>query len=139
MTRVTTLKLGYVTNGWLRFLPAVRVAVATAVSRCSIVPHHLSTGLRAFEQVVKPAYGTGGLGLQVLADLSTVKNGDVKEQSSLIVQQYIASPLLLDNRKFSVRLYAVSFADVPQFLSSTASACAGCTSRHTASSQAVAI
>ena len=89
--------------------------------------------------MVKPAYGTGGLGLQVLADLSTVKNGDVKEQSGLIVQQYIASPLLLDNRKFSVRLYAVSCADVPQFLSSTAEACAGCAPRHTASSQPFAI
>jgi hypothetical protein len=58
--------------------------------------------------VVKPAYGTGGLGLQVLADLSAIAKADVKEQSGLIVQQYIASPLLLDSRKFSVRLYAVS-------------------------------
>ena len=68
--------------------------------------------MRALEQVVKPAYGTGGLGLQVLADLSTIENGDVKEQSDLIVQQYITSPLLLNNRKFSVRLYAVSCADM---------------------------
>jgi hypothetical protein len=70
--------------------------------------------MRAFEQVVKPAYGTGGLGLEVLADLSTVENGDVEEQSGLIVQQYISSPLLLNNRKFSVRLYVVSSTDVPQ-------------------------
>ena len=48
----------------------------------------------------------------MLADLSTVENGDVKEQSGLIVQQYITSPLLLNNRKFSVRLYAVSCADM---------------------------
>ena len=53
--------------------------------------------------VVKPAYGSGGLGLQVVANLSSV----TKDQAGFVVQRYITSPLLLDRRKFSVRLYAV--------------------------------
>ena len=77
-----------------------------------IVPHHYKLMDSSRYQVVKPAHGTGGLGLRVLADLNDVTKADVQEQSGLIAQQYITSPLLLDNRKFSVRLYAVSCISV---------------------------
>ena len=59
--------------------------------------------------VIKPAYGSGGLGLRIVANLSSVEEG----QAGFVVQRYIDSPLLLDGRKFSVRLYAAVTSVVP--------------------------
>lgn len=84
-------------------IPTAAAAATVTVTVTETLMHMVRLYTHVYIQVIKPAYGSGGLGLQVVANLSAV----TKDQSGLIVQRYIASPLLLDGRKFSVRLYAV--------------------------------
>jgi len=50
--------------------------------------------------IVKPVSSCEGRGIQLLSNLKSLK-----PSTKALVQQYISSPLLLNNRKFDVRLY----------------------------------
>lgn len=61
-----------------------------------------------FMFIAKPSAGKGGEGIQLIQkfkDLPTNSmKGDLKE---MLVQRYIKTPLLLDNKKFDLRLYVL--------------------------------
>ena len=53
--------------------------------------------------VYKPAYGGQGLGVSIVKDASELTD----TSSEWVVQEYIKRPLLIDNRKFTIRLYCL--------------------------------
>ena len=78
---------------------------------CYILPHERDSLLSAFERgrpwIVKPAGSSQGRGIYIISNPlelpDTYQNS--KNEDNWIVERYIDNPLLIDNRKFDLRLY----------------------------------
>eukprot|EP01125_Pyxidicula_operculata_P002198 TRINITY_DN12111_c0_g1_i1.p1 TRINITY_DN12111_c0_g1~~TRINITY_DN12111_c0_g1_i1.p1 ORF type:complete len:532 (+),score=144.49 TRINITY_DN12111_c0_g1_i1:1581-3176(+) len=61
-----------------------------------------------FNWVYKPKYGGAGSGIEIYG-----KDDEVPNDSKYIIQRYIHNPLLIDKRKFTIRLYVVVTSFTP--------------------------
>lgn len=58
--------------------------------------------------IAKPNGGKGGEGIQLVQKFKDIpKDYSKGEYKELLVQRYIKTPLLLDNKKFDLRLYVL--------------------------------
>jgi len=56
----------------------------------------------------KPSCGKGGEGIFLLQKIKDIPNNAMTgEKKDMLVQRYIKTPLLLDNKKFDLRLYVL--------------------------------
>ena len=68
--------------------------------RQALITHMAADNLMGW--VVKPGHGSGGLGLSVVRNVSSIP-----ETGSYVVQQLVPHPQLIGGAKFSIRLFAV--------------------------------
>ena len=57
--------------------------------------------------IVKPDGGAKGKGIFLTRDLSEIQNAIARSDSQYVAQRYIARPMLIDNKKFDLRLYVL--------------------------------
>lgn len=60
--------------------------------------------------ILKPSEGNRGRGLAIATDLAHLRSARQKEVA-YVLQRYVHSPLLIDNRKFHVRLHVLCVGD----------------------------
>ena len=61
-----------------------------------------------FYFIAKPSRGRGGEGIMLISRFKDIpKNVFTHEQKELLVQRYIKTPLLLEDKKFDLRLYVL--------------------------------
>ncbi len=62
----------------------------------------------------KPSCGKGGEGIMLFQKFKDIPKDHIKnELRELLVQRYIKTPLLLDDKKFDLRLYVLIFGFNP--------------------------
>ena len=57
--------------------------------------------------IIKPDGGAKGKGIFLTRDLSEIQNAIARSDSQYVAQRYIARPMLIDNKKFDLRLYVL--------------------------------
>ena len=63
---------------------------------------------KTFCFIGKPSCGKGGEGIMLLQKIKDIpRNPSTGEHKDFLVQRYIKTPLLLDNKKFDLRLYVL--------------------------------
>jgi glutathione synthase/RimK-type ligase-like ATP-grasp enzyme len=64
--------------------------------------------------IVKPSVGCQGDGITIIQNLDEVPEAVRNEE--FIVQEYIDNPLLIEGKKFDLRLYVVMFGVEPMYV-----------------------
>lgn len=57
--------------------------------------------------IIKPDGGAKGKGIFLTRDLSEIQNAIARSDSQFVAQRYIARPMLIENKKFDLRLYVL--------------------------------
>ena len=57
--------------------------------------------------IIKPDGGAKGKGIFLTRDLSEIQTAIARSDSQYVAQRYIARPMLIDNKKFDLRLYVL--------------------------------
>ena len=57
--------------------------------------------------IIKPDGGAKGKGIFLTRDLAEIQNAIARSDSQYVAQRYIARPMLIDNKKFDLRLYVL--------------------------------
>jgi len=60
-----------------------------------------------FTFIAKPSRGRGGEGIVLIQKFSDLPQAWSFKQADLLVQRYIKKPLLIDNKKFDLRVYVL--------------------------------
>lgn len=57
--------------------------------------------------IAKPSTGGGGDGIRLISSLADLPNANNLSHKEFVLQKYIDDPLLIDNKKFDLRLYVL--------------------------------